>query len=205
MTRRGEGQEPGSAGAQTRGRDTIRVQLPLPGTCSAPGTCPSARPRFGTGVTRSSPASGQVQKPPVLRERADASTQPRTPSGNAVQLPQEKRQAAGRREGSQWGRQSGLLAARRPTPGRGPRGSSEGRRGASGLRAWSKLRSHFCPHPRQPPSQFCARSYSSPDSASDNDTRARSQALTTPAKSCSPGSPGTDRRVYRCDNVTYTP
>lgn len=51
----------------------------------------------------------------------------------------------------------------RLTPRRGRRGPLEGRRGASGPRAPSELRSHFCPHPLPPTSQFYTRSHSCPE------------------------------------------
>lgn len=187
MTRRGKGQERGSAESEERQRDTTTVRLPLPRTRGAPGTCPPARPRDLTGVTSPAdvpvPPLGQGRKRShlsVRQGRADATTRPRHGPLPGTRSNSHKKKAGGlegvrdpRGEG-----RHGWWPRGRPTPRKGRRGPLEARRGAEGPRAPSKLRSHFCPHPLQPTSQCYTGSHSFPDSASHNDNRTHPQALT---------------------------
>ena len=151
MTRRGEGQKRGSAEAQRRRRDTIRVALPLPRTSSAPGTWPPARLHWSQPPRPSPPCL------PGARTGAGASS-PAGESGRhhaASDLvrepgPTPTREQAGAREGVRGpsGKDSaGCGSVGVGTPRKGRRGGLEERRSASGPRAWSKLRSHFQPPP----------------------------------------------------------
>lgn len=147
MTRRGKGQEPGSTEAQTRGRGGSGSSRPSPGRAGPLGP---ARPRAALQSPAPARRQGRCRK---SRRHPAASDPIREPGATPT------RAQAGRWEacGVPVGRPRGWWPQGRPTPGRGPRAGPEGRRGAQGLSAWGAPRSHFCPHPRQPPLRSAPR------------------------------------------------
>lgn len=176
MTRRGRGQKRGSAEAQRRRRDTIRVALPLPRTSRAPGTWPPARLYWSQPPPRGQDRHGSQQS--GGRER----TPPRSLgpcTGTRPNAHKRRGGSAGGRAGSQWEGQRGVWQ-------RGSRDTQEGTEGWVGGKGGApqapELGARCAPissrPPPQPTSQFYPRSVLLPDSASRSDHRTRSRAPT---------------------------
>lgn len=161
MTRRGESQERGPEGAQER-QTRSEPRCSSPGQAVLLGPAPTRRAGDNGSCQVLPPprGAGRAQKPPIPRARAGAATQarpcPRTGSNSC----KRKGWRAGGCAESQWADcpDCGSVGDAHLRKNRGV--DRERDRGAQGLRAVNQRRSHFCPHPLQPTSQFCTRSYS---------------------------------------------